>query len=449
MNTFMSKLEKVLMPLAEKIGKNKLLLAIRDGFLVSSPLLIVGSLFLLVANFPIPGWNDFWAQFFGPDWASKLTHPVNATFEVMTLLAVFGIGYSYAKQIGVDPIASAAIAIVAFFIVTPFSIPFTPKGTELNYVVTGIPLGWMGSKGMFVGMITAITSVKLFAWVINKGWVVKMPEGVPPTVSQSFAALIPSAIVMIVFFIVKLIFEATPYESVHGFIFKFLQMPLLKLGNSLGAMVIAYIFLHFFWFFGINGSSVVGAVYNPILKLLSAENLAAFQAGTEIPNIITGQFQDMFATFGGAGSTLSLLIAMVLVCKSKRIKSMGKLSLLPGIFGINEPIIFGLPIMLNPLLLIPFVLVPTVNIIISYFAMAGGLVPLTNGVQIPWTTPVIISGFLTTGWQGAVLQVILLVLGVFMYMPFIKMLDKQYLKDEEKQDELEEDDDISFDDLVL
>ena len=157
----------------------------------------------------------------------------------------------------------------------------------------------------------------------------------------------------------------------------------------------------------------------------------------------------MFATFGGAGSTLSLLIAMVLICKSKRIKSLGKLSVLPGIFGINEPIIFGLPIMLNPILLVPFVLVPTVNIIITYFCMASGLVPLTNGVQLPWTTPIIFSGFLTTGWQGAVLQVILLILGVFMYIPFIKMLDNQYLKEEEENKEEDLDEDLSFDDLTF
>lgn len=449
MNIFMAKLEKLLMPLAEKIGKNKLLIAIRDGFLVSSPLLIIGSIFLLIANFPIPGWEGFWAQFFGPDWTLKLSHPVSATFDLMTLLAVFGIGYSYAKQIDIDPIASAAVAIVAFFILTPFNIGYTPEGAKEAILIAGIPIDWMGSKGMFVGMITAITSVKLFGAITKKGWVIKMPDGVPPTVAKSFAALIPSAVVMLVYFIIDTLFELTPYGNVHEFIYKFLQTPLLHLGNSLGAMLIAYLFLNLFWFFGINGGSVVGAVYNPILKILSVENLEAFKVGAKIPNIITGQFQDMFATFGGAGSTLSLLIAMVLICKSKRIKSLGRLSMLPGIFGINEPLIFGLPIMLNPILLIPFIIVPSINIIITYFCMASGLVPLTNGVQLPWTTPVIFSGFLTTGWQGAILQAILLVLGIFIYMPFIKMLDNQYLKEEnEKEDEnLEED--LSFDDLVF
>ena len=139
---------------------------------------------------------------------------------------------------------------------------------------------------------------------------------------------------------------------------------------------------------------------------------------------------------------------MLLFCRSKRVRELGKLALIPGIFGINEPIIFGLPILLNALMLIPFVLVPTINIVISYFCMSLGLVPLCSGVAIPWTMPVILSGFLATGWQGAVLQLVLLILGVFLYMPFIKMMDKQYLADESKKnDETEDDDDISLDDL--
>ena len=288
----------------------------------------------------------------------------------------------------------------------------------------------------------------MYAWVDKKGWVIKMPDGVPLTVEKSFAALIPAGVSVLVFFVINVIFAMTPYGNAFNFIFTILQTPLLKLGNTLPAMVIAYIFLHFFWFFGVNGGSVVGAVFNPILQTLSAENLAAFQAGEALPNIISQQFQDLFATFGGAGSTLSLLIAMLLFCRSKRVRELGKLALIPGIFGINEPIIFGLPILLNPLMLIPFMLVPTINIVISYFCMSLGLVPLCSGVAIPWTMPVILSGFLATGWQGAVLQLVLLILGVFLYMPFIKMMDKQYLADESKKnDETEDDDDISLDDL--
>jgi len=437
----LQKLEKVFMPLAERIGRNKYLIAIRDGFLLSMPLLIVGSFFLLIANFPIPGWTQFWGRFFGDNWAAYFSKPTDATFSIMAILAVIGIGYSFAGQMKVDKLFGAAISLVSWFLIMPYEILFEDQ------VVTGIPLGWVGSKGIFVGIICAFAAVHIYSWVDKKGWVIKMPDGVPPTVEKSFAALIPAGVSLLVFFLINVVFAMTPFENAFNFVFVILQTPLLKLGNTLPAMVIAYIFLHFFWFFGINGGSVVGAVFNPILQTLSAENLAALQAGQPIPNIISQQFQDLFATFGGAGSTLSLLIAMLLFCRSRRVKELGKLALVPGIFGINEPIIFGLPILLNPLMLVPFMLVPTINIIISYFCMSIGLVPLCTGIAIPWTMPVIVSGFLATGWQGSVLQALLLVLGVFIYMPFIKMMDKQHLADETKAVESSDDVDISLDDL--
>ena len=210
-------------------------------------------------------------------------------------------------------------------------------------------------------------------------------------------------------------------------------------------------FQHFFWFFGINGGSIVGSIMQPILTPLSMENLSAFQAGTVLPNVINQQFYDLFTTFGGAGSTLSMLIAMIIVCRSQRIKNLSKISIVPALFGINEPVIFGLPVVLNPTILIPFLLTPLINILISYFSMVSGLVPFTSGVSMPWTTPVIISGFLTTGWRGALLQLILVILGVFIYMPFVKMMDKQYKKEELQASESADDDisldDLSFDDL--
>jgi PTS system cellobiose-specific IIC component len=429
------------MPLAERIGKNKYLIAIRDGFLLSMPLLIVGSFFLLIANFPIPGWTNFWARFFGENWDAYFAKPTDATFSIMAMLAVVGIGYSFSEQMKVDKLFGAAVSLVCWFLIMPYKIMVN------DTAVSGIPLGWVGSKGIFVGIIVAFLSVHIYAWVNKKGWIIKMPDGVPPTVAKSFSALIPAGISVLVFFIINIIFAMTPYDNAFNFVFTILQTPLLKLGNTLPAMVIAYIFLHLFWFFGVNGGSVVGAVFNPILQTLSAENLAAFQAGQPLPNIISQQFQDLFATFGGCGSTLSLLIAMLFFCRSKRIKELGKLAFIPGLFGINEPIVFGLPILLNPMILIPFMLVPTINIVISYFCMSIGLVPLCSGVAIPWTMPVILSGFLATGWQGAVLQLILLVLGVFIYMPFIKMMDKQYMEEESRKTEKTDDDDIDLNDL--
>ena len=451
----LKKMESIMMPLAEKIATNKYLMSIRDGFLISTPLLIVGSFFLLIANFPIPGYADFMASIFGDSWAAYLATPVKATFDIMALLAVMGIGYSFGGKMGIDKLFGAATSLVGWFILMPYKVTvkdtLTLSGeTEL---VSGIPLDWVGAKGIFVGILTAFLAVHVYSFVAKKGWVIKMPDGVPPTVTKSFGALIPAGMVMFVFFLINIAFSVTSYGNAFSFVYEILQIPLLNLGNTLGAMVTAYIFLHIFWFFGVNGGSVVGAVFNPILQTLAAENLLALQAGEEIPNLISQQFQDLFATFGGAGSTLSLIIAMLLFCKSKRVTQLGKLSLVPGIFGINEPIIFGLPIVLNPTLLVPFILVPTMNIVISFFTMQAGLVPFCNGIQIPWTTPVIISGFLATNWAGALLQLILLILGVIVYIPFIKMMDKQYLIDEANASEKVEDEDdidlsdLSFDDL--
>lgn len=469
----MHKLEKFMMPLAEAIGRNKYLMAIRDGFLVSTPLLIIGSIFLLLANFPITAWTDFIENLMIGDQslAALLSKQSDATFTIMAIFATMGIGYSFAKQLDTTPIFGAAVSIMSWFILMPYSVTGSVKalvdgnGASLEIAegakatVTAIDLGWLGAKGIFMGIICALVGVHIYAWAEKKGWVIKMPAGVPPTVVQSFAALIPAFIVMTFFFVVNMIFIACGTDA-FTFIFTFLQTPLLGLGDTLGAMIIAYIFLHVFWFFGVNGGSVVGAVFNPILQTLALDNLNLYRevgaAGYSVANgahIISQQFQDLFATFGGCGSTLSLLIAMLLFCKSKRITELGKLALVPGIFGINEPIVFGLPIVLNPTIIVPFVLVPMVNIILSYFAMDMGLFPPCNGINIPWTTPVIISGFLATNWVGALFQGALLILGVFIYMPFIKIMDKQYLQDEANAVESasEEDeinlDDLSFDDL--
>lgn len=446
------KMESFFMFLAEKVGRNKYLLSIRDGFLVSMPLLIAGSFFLLIANFPIPGWTEFWGRIFGENWTTFMVKPTEATFNIMAIIVVMAIGYSFAGHMKVNKIFGAAISVVSWFLLMPYEVlvkgSLLISGVDTN--VSGIPLKWVGSSGLFVGMIVAFLAVHIYAFANSKGWIIKMPDGVPPTVIQSFAALIPATLVITVFFVVNIIFSFTPFENAFNFVFEMLQIPLLNLGNTVWAMVTAYIFVHIFWFIGVNGGSVVGAVYNPILQTLAAQNLEAFRTGEPIPNIISQQFQDLFATFGGAGSTLSLLIAMLLFCRSKRIKNLGKLSLAPGIFGINEPIIFGLPIVLNPIMFVPFLLVPTFNIVVSYIVMKIGLVPYPSGVPITWTTPIIVSGFLSTGWTGAVLQVLLLIAGVFIYMPFIKIMDKQFMKEEMKEIEDKDtitEEDLSFDDV--
>ena len=333
-------LEKIMGSSAEKLGNNKVLIAIRDGFLVSTPLIIVASIFLVIANFPIPGYVDFLAQFFGQGWPSKMDAIIDSTFSVLGLLGAVGIGYAYARQLESDPIAGGAVALVCFLIITPkvhSDFVNAANGKAFN----GFALAHLGSAGMFLAMITAIISVKIFVTIKNKGWVIKMPDGVPPAVTQSFAALIPSAFAMFFFFVVYLVFSATDYQYAHNFIYKILQAPLMGFGQSLIFEPIYQFLSTLFWFFGINGPAVTNTVFNPIHLALTAENLEAFKQGATLPNIFTGPFGDFFGNFGGGGSTLSLVFLMVFFGKSERMKKLGRLAIVPGIFGINEMIIFG------------------------------------------------------------------------------------------------------------
>ena len=447
-------LEKIMGSSAEKLGNNKVLIAIRDGFLVSTPLIIVASIFLVIANFPIPGYVDFLAQFFGQGWPSKMDAIIDSTFSVLGLLGAVGIGYAYARQLESDPIAGGAVALVCFLIITPkvhSDFVNVANGKAFN----GFALAHLGSAGMFLAMITAIISVKIFVTIKNKGWVIKMPDGVPPAVTQSFAALIPSAFAMFFFFVVYLVFSATDYQYAHNFIYKILQAPLMGFGQSLIFEPIYQFLSTLFWFFGINGPAVTNTVFNPIHLALTAENLEAFKQGATLPNIFTGPFGDFFGNFGGGGSTLSLVFLMVFFGKSERMKKLGRLAIIPGIFGINEMIIFGLPVVLNPLIVIPFILTPLVNTILATIATLIGLIPYTTGAALPWTTPFFFSGWLSTGSIVAGLfQIVLIIIGMGIYYPFFRVIDKQYLHEEHQaanslSDELDELslDDLSFDDL--
>lgn len=446
-------LEKFLVPLAEAIGKNKYLVSIRDGFLITTPILIAGSIFLLIGEFPWPALNEWMGSIIvdqktGANLTSFIEKPAGATFSIMAIFAVIAIAYSFAKQMKTNKIFGSATAVMSWLLLMPYSIDGVTKigGKELPVSLEGIPLNWVGAKGIFIGIIVSFLAVHIYAFIEKKGWVIKMPPGVPPTVVESFAALIPAMFVMIFFFLINLILG---FLGTNAFqvVFDILQTPLVHLGGTLGALLIAFLFNGLFWFFGINGGAVVGAVYGPVLATLSLENVEFFKNGVGSPNIVNEQFYELFVVYGGAGSTLSLIIAMLFFCKSKRITELGKLALIPGIFGINEPIIFGLPMVLNPVMVLPFLLIPIFNILVGYTSMAMKLVPITNGVTIPWTTPPVISGFLATDWRGAVLQIILIIIGIFLYMPFIRAMDKQYLADEANAVEVASNDDIDLDSL--
>ncbi|QRG86495.1 PTS sugar transporter subunit IIC [Bulleidia sp. zg-1006] len=447
----MKSLEKFLIPIADALSKNKVLVAIRDGFMYAVPVIIVGSLFLLISNFPIEGWSEMIASFAGKGWEKYFDAATSVTFDCYALLSVFGIAYAYAREKGVDKIEAAVVSLICFLMITPMS--HAAFVNEKGKAFAGFAFSNLGTKGIFLAMIVAIVATEIFAFAIKKKMVIKLPDGVPPAVMDSFAALIPAGLSMLVFFFINMIFANTSFGNVHDFIYQVLQAPLVGLGRSQGFEVIYQFLSTLFWFFGINGPAVTNTIFSPIHKALTLENYELAKAGLPMTNVFTAAFSDFFCNFGGGGSTLGLVIMMTFLAKSKRLKTLGRMALPAGIFGINEPIIFGFPMVLNVIMVIPFLLCPVLNTILGQIATAIGFIPVTSGVQLSWTTPIFVSGYLTTGSVNAViLQLIMLVSNMLLYYPFLKLQDNKYLEEElrlaneKKKDDIDE---LSFDDLQL
>ncbi|HLR68325.1 MAG TPA: PTS cellobiose transporter subunit IIC [Virgibacillus sp.] len=424
MNKFMETLENVLLPIADKLNNNRYLSALRDGFMVALPLIIFGSIFVVIANFPFL--DRIISEEAFEAYQSALGPASDATLSIMGTFVIIGIGYKLTEHYGGEAIYGGVVALASFLILTP----------QVLEGVTGvIPTAILGAEGMFLGIFTAFISAELYRFFVKKEWMIKMPAGVPDAVSKSFSALIPITLTLSAFLLVRIIFSYTPFDTVQNFIYTIIQEPLTALGSGLPATIIAVLLIQLFWFFGLHGQIIINSVFDPIWYALNDQNLQAFQAGTELPNIVTKQFIDSFLVgMGGTGMTLAVIILIFIIGRSRQLKELGKLGAPAGIFNVNEPIIFGLPIVMNPLILIPWLIAPIVVTVITYFAMATGLVPPPAGIIVPWTTPPILSGFLATGnaWQGAVLQAFNLFVVGIIWWPFLKILDKNYYETEQQ-----------------
>jgi PTS system cellobiose-specific IIC component len=298
-----------------------------------------------------------------------------------------------------------------------------------------LPLDRLGAKGMFLAMITGFLSGEIYRFVVQKNWTIKMPDGVPPAVAKSFSALVPALLTLTVFLLLNIGVTSLFNTNLHDVIFNVVQQPLVKLGNGLVPTLIAIFFVQLFWFFGLHGQVIVNSVMDPIWNTLSLENLNAYTATGDVPNIISKQFVEIYTVgLGGSGSTLAVIVAILLFLKSKQLKQIGKLSLGPGIFNVNEPVIFGLPIVMNPLIMIPWIVAPLITVTVTYFAMSTGLVPPPTGVAVPWTVPMFISGMMATNsLAGGLLQLVNFLIILAVWFPFLKFIDRLNLKKEQEE----------------
>lgn len=416
MSKVMQIMEEKFMPIAGRIGSQRHLVAIRDGFVSIMPLMIVGSLAVLVNNFPVKAFQNFMTNIFGENWTSVGGNVWTGTFAILALLVAATTSYHLAKSYNADGLSAAVVSLATFIILTPI----TPD--------SGLSFEWTGAQGLFVAIITALITTEVFRLLYNSKFTIKMPDGVPAGVVKSFKALIPAVVILIIVSLIQALFVLIGDTSLHEIVYNTIQKPLQSLSDSLPTALIIAFLNHILWFFGLHGTNILGPIIESIYMPLIIKNQELFSSGVsafDVPHIVTKPFFDSFVFMGGSGTTLALIIAVFIAAKSAHYRSISSLSAPAGLFNINEPIMFGLPIVLNPMMLIPFILGPIVLTITSYFALRLGLVPKTIAM-LPWTTPPIVSGYLVTGgsWRGIALQVINLTIAIILYIPFIRAVEK-------------------------
>ena len=373
--------------LSSKVASNVYLDAISKGLMGTLPILIIGSIGCLLGVFPFDPYLQFIEKI------GVKTYFLTAstvTTSCLSIYAAFLIGYRLAGSFKCDQIPAGLISVFAFFITTPLTKD------------SGLMMEFMGAKGLFGAMI-----------------------------ANTFTALIPAILVGLIFIVVATIFSFTPYGSFTQLVYTVIVTPLNSLGGSVWSLVVLILVQMLLWFFGIHGSNVISGVITAVYLPMATANLEAYAAGKALPNILCNTFYDTFSGIGGAGGTLSLCIVILLFAKSKQNKTMGKLGIIPGLFTINEPVVFGYPLIMNPLMVIPFILTPVVQTLVAYFSMYIGLVPRFTGVQVPWCMPIILKPLLAGGWQAAILQVVCIFIGCLIWYPFFKVSDKQRYEQEQ------------------
>lgn len=402
----------------DKVGNNIYLQAISQGGLSALPVIVVGSFASLFAGLPIHAWQNFIHQ---TGLAGGLGAVVNATTNLLGLLFTYGICKKLSEKMEIKAQITPILAAIVYIILLPVTVS-AEGGAVLSF-------DYLGSKGMVVGIIVSIITCKLYKFVIDKNITIKMPEGTPSYVSDSFLALIPAFVIIIFAMIVSMLVKFTPYDNVFNMIYSILQIPLTALmGTSLFANSVLNILVQASWALGIHPGYLTGTV-GPIMFALDGANQAAYAAGQQVPNIIGMAFSYITTT---AVLYPAIAVSILLFAKSGRLRTVGKVAVAPAFFGISEPLIFGLPIVLNPLILIPWLIAPALNFFVGYVLVSTGLVARAAGV-IVFNVPMIFTGLLNGSYTISLMEIGLFMLDILLFFPFIKILDKKYSAEEQAE----------------
>lgn len=431
-NSFMDRItafmEKNFVPIASKIGQQRHLSAVRDGMSVLIPVTIIGGLFILLAQPPVNLEtmqatniiNKFLIAW--KTWADAnmgvLLIPYNLTINAISIYAVVGITYQLSGYYKQNKLVSVVSSLVVFFI--SCGQPVAVEGA--NY----IPLGGLGATSLFTGIFIAIAVVEIENFFINKNITIRIPASVPANISAPFQSLISILFTVTIFLIANIISLNMMGSSLGGLVSAVIT-PLISASGSLPSILFLTTLSGFFWFFGIHGDNIVSPIITPIMTFNLAANLEAYTNGTELPYVFAGQLNAVFSGWLGAYATVT---CMLLFCKSSQLKTLGRIAIPSTMFNINEPLVFGIPQVLNPYTYIPGLIMGIFNICVVYFLMDANIIGKVY-LTLPWTTPPFLNALLSTmDWKVLVVWIVLFIINVIVRIPFMKAYDKQLLQQE-------------------
>lgn len=426
MQKFFDFMDKYFVPYAAKIGSQRHLVAIRDGFVTISPLIMAGAFATLLNNIGFSWYQDFMNAILPANWKDFGVGIWNGSLAIMAVLAACTIAYHLAKGYGKDGLAAAMISLACNMLL------FAPNADG------SLPMTYLGGSGLFVVIIVALISTEIFVKLSGSPkLIVKMPDGVPPAVAKSFAALIPTIIIIAIASLAKYLFAMMGVTNIHEALFNIIQSPLQNVVGSVWGMIALILVQQLLWFFGLHGSNILAPIISAVLLPLTQANMAAVQAGQAPEHIINSQFLDSFVNMGGSGTTIALIIAIYIAGRRSKTQMMiAKLGTAPGLFNINEPVIFGMPMVLNPIYFVPFIIAPLVSGIIAYAATAIGFMPPVT-ILASWTTPPVLGAILSTNSiKGGIVAVVCIIISVFIYLPFVKIATNQELAAEKQNNEV-------------
>lgn len=436
------RLSEKMLPIVSKMSSQRHLLAIRDSFIVTMPLVMAASVMVLLNALIFS--NATVQRILDLSPLAELASIVNnGTMSILAIIVCYNIGWNLAThyiQTGViddpsfSPVHAGILSTAVMFILMPLSSTVTLMDGN-TAEATGVFLQSLtSSSGLATAMIAALVSTELFIKLAKmKSFKIRMPEGVPPAVATSFNSLVPEIVVILFFSVVVFTLNHTTGLNVPQLIELAIQTPLKAFVLSVPGILFLQFFSDFLWVFGMHGSSILAPIRQAPLLQSIQENMDAFSVGKEIPNIITEPFTNAFGLIGGGGCILPLVIAILWASKRQEQRSIAKFGLTTCLFNITEPIMFGLPVVMNPIYMIPIymipcAIIPSINLVIAYAATSLGIISKTVAAA-PWITPPVIQSFIATGGdiRAAVLTVILIILDVFLFLPFVLAANKAKL----------------------